>query len=642
MSQLDNISQPSDIKKLSCEQLKALADELRNRIIEVTAQNGGHIGPNLGVVELTLALHRIFDMRKDKLLMDTSHQGYIHKLLTGRNGEGFSKLRCTEGLSGFLNRAESPYDAYGAGHAGTALSAALGMAVARDLRGSEEHVIALIGDAGFTCGITMEALNNIAHSTKRLIVILNDNKWSISKNVGALAQYLNELITTPFYNRIDKELKSFLSRIPGGDAIICLAERTKRGTKNLMVPSSSLFETYGLRYLGPIDGHNIHELEQYLTFAKNADRPLILHVITQKGKGYSEAIQHPEKFHGTGAFDIATGKPNSRKENFPLSYQDVFAQALIRFAKADSKIIAITGAMPSGTGLDAFANEIPKQFFDVGIAEEHAVVFAAGLATQGFRPVCAIYSTFLQRAYDPIIHDVCLQNLPVLFCMDRAGLSPNDGPTHHGVFDIAYLRPIPHTVIMAPKDEDELVDMIYTGLSCSGPAFIRYPRGVALGVAIKAKPKKLEIGKAEILRPGKDLVLWALGIFVNESLLLAEHLEVEEGLSVGVVNARFAKPLDVDLLLDHARSFPLIVTLEDGVESGGFGTAVLEELQKAHLHTPIERIGWPDKFIPHGSSVADLRALNELSSYDIRQKVLKRYNRIKKERSAPVFQLDNI
>ena len=639
MAQLDTIVHPNDIKKLSYEELEVLAAELRQKVIQVTAQNGGHTGPNLGVVELTLALHRIFDIGHDRLLMDTSHQGYIHKLLTGRSGDGFDKLRSTGGFSGFLSRDESSYDAYGAGHAGTALSAALGMAAARDLRGSDEHVIALIGDAGFTCGITMEALNNISHSAKRLIVILNDNKWSISKNVGAFAQYLNELITMPFYNRLDKELKSFLNRIPGGDAIIRLAKRTKRGTKGLVVPSS-LFETYGLRYLGPIDGHNLHELEQYLTFAKNADRPLILHVITQKGKGYAEAIQNPEKFHGTGAFDVKTGKTNPIKKDATPRYQDVFGQALVRFAQADPKVIAITGAMPSGTGLNVFASELPKQFFDVGIAEEHAVLFAAGLSSQGFRPVCAIYSTFLQRAYDPIIHDVCLQNLPVLFCMDRAGLSPNDGPTHHGLFDIAYLRPIPNTVIMAPKDEDELVDMIYTGLHHSGPAFIRYPRGAAVGVAIKENPEKLEIGKAEVLRPGVDLVLWALGIFVNESLALAEHLEREEGLSVGVVNARFAKPIDVDLLLEHARNFPLIVTLEDGVEKGGFGTAVLEELQKAQLNTPIERIGWPDKFISHGSNADDLRTLNGLSSCGIERKVLKRYHRIiEGQRLAPTFHL---
>ena len=625
MSLLDTIAAPGDIKGLSYRQLNRLAEEIRHKIITVTSLNGGHIGPNLGVVELTLALHRTFDVPHDLLVMDTTHQGYVHKLLTGRNGTSFDNIRRTQGISGFLSREESPYDTYGAGHAGTALSAALGMAVARDRSDSDAHVIALIGDAALTCGIAMEAFNNIHPCTRRLIVILNDNKWSISKNVGAISQYLNELITAPLYDRVNQNIKTLFRHLPKGEALIRLIGKTKKGAKEFLTDSSSLFETYGLRYLGPIDGHNLKELESYLTFAKKTDRPLLLHVITQKGKGYAQATQNPEKFHGTGAFDIATGQAPKGTSTTP-KYQDVFGQALVRLAKKNPKIVAITGAMTSGTGLSRFAKELPRQFFDVGIAEEHAVLFAAGLATQGFRPVCAIYSTFLQRAYDPIIHDVCLQQLSVVFCMDRAGLSPNDGPTHHGLFDIAYLRPIPETTLMSPKDEDELVDMLHTSLQQSGPLFIRYPRGTAIGVPIKPTPITLQIGKAEPLRLGNDIIIWALGPLVYEALQLAETLQKTHGLSIGVVNARFAKPLDTALLLEQAQTAKLIVTLEDGVRNGGFGSAILEALQEHQMDIPLERVGWPDRFIPHGTSATDLRTAHELSPQAIQEKIMHRYD----------------
>ena len=496
---LDQIRSPNDVKALAADQLPRLAEELRDEIITVTSSNGGHVAPNLGVVELTIALHRVFNTPEDQLVFDVAHQGYVHKLLTGRRGEAFRQLRQSGGVSGFLYRPESPHDCYGAGHAGTALSAALGMATARDLRGSHEHVVAVCGDAAFTCGITMEALNNIVACTKRLIVILNDNEWSIAKNVGAMAKYLNRLSTSSTYNKIHHDLEKFFTSLPHGPEMHHLWVKWKRETKDFFV-ESSLFEKYGLRYLGPIDGHNIGELVKNLEFAKQSDGPILLHVLTKKGLGLEAAQKSPEKFHGLGSFDPVTGESRKPAPGTPPNYQDVFGQALARFAKADPRIVGITAAMPSGTGLSFLAAECPRQFFDVGIAEEHAVLFAAGLATKGLRPVCAIYSTFLQRAYDPVIHDVCLQNLPVVFCLDRAGLSPNDGPTHHGLFDLAYARCVPNAVIMQPKDEDELVDMLHTSLQLNAPAFIRYPRGAACGVPLKAQPATLPVGQAEMLR----------------------------------------------------------------------------------------------------------------------------------------------
>ena len=624
MAYLENIKHPDDIKTLSQEGLEVLAEEIRETIIQVTSQNGGHIGPNLGVVELTLALHRVFSTPQDSFTFDVSHQGYVHKLLTGRCGEGFQKLRKTGGVSGFLSRSESEHDCFGAGHAGTALSAAVGMATARDLLNSEDHVVAVLGDAAFTCGITMEALNNITSSTKRLIIVLNDNEWSISKNVGALAHYLNELITTPTYNRLHNDLESFLKRVPGGESIIRFGSKAKKEAKDFLVPSS-LFEKYGIRYIGPIDGHDIGLLTQYLEFCKHSPEPIILHTLTKKGKGYEVAIKNPEKFHGTGPFDRETGESAPKKPGTPPNYQDVFGKAMVRFAKEDEKIVGITAAMPAGTSLKMLQQECPEQFFDIGIAEEHGVIFAAGMATKGFKPVCGIYSTFLQRAFDCIMHDVCLQDLDVTFCMDRAGLSPNDGPTHHGLFDIAYLRCIPRTVVMQPKDEDELVDMIRTAIDYKGPSFVRYPRGAAVGVTIKDTPKTLPIGKAEVLRPGKDIILWALGPMVQDALGLAQIIAEEYGLSVGVVNARFAKPLDIDLLQEHAQKASLIVTLEDHVRSGGFGSAVLEALQELKLNTPVELIGWPDKFVSHGSSIADLRQANDLSPEAMQAQIMQRF-----------------
>jgi 1-deoxy-D-xylulose-5-phosphate synthase len=624
---LEGIRGPADVQALPADQLAQLAAEIREEIIQVTARNGGHVGPNLGVVELTLALHRTFNSATDRFVFDVAHQGYVHKLLTGRGGEFFRKLRQTGGTSGFLLRSESPHDAFGAGHAGTALSAALGMATARDLRGTSEHVVAVCGDAAFTCGVTLEALNNVVSSTRRLIVVLNDNEWSIAKNVGAIAKYLNRLSTNPTYNRIHNDLEKFFTSLPGGNDMHRVYLKWKRETKDFFV-ESSLFEKFGLRYLGPIDGHNLEELTKNLAFARECDGPVLLHVLTQKGRGLEAAMAHPEKFHGLGAFDPNTGESVKPAAGTPQNYQDIFGKALARFAKDDASIVGITGAMPSGTGLTYLATECPRQFFDVGIAEEHAVLFAAGLATQGIRPVVAIYSTFLQRAYDQIIHDVALQNLPVVFCMDRAGLSPNDGPTHHGLFDLSYLRCVPNATIMQPKDEDELVDLLHTGLELKAPAFIRYPRGAGRGVPIKSQPVFIPPGQAEVLREGSNLMVWALGPMVADALALADRLAREEGLSVGVVNARFVKPLDRTLLLSHGACIPLIVTMEDHVLSGGFGSAVLEALQDADCGVAVERIGWPDQFVDHGSSVSVLRAAYGLSAEAIYQRVLSRWRNV--------------
>jgi len=628
---LDSIKGPPDVKALPAAELPRLAQEIRDEIIAVTAARGGHVGPNLGVVELSIALHRVFDTPADSFVFDVAHQGYIHKLLTGRGGEFFGKLRQTDGASGFLYRAESPHDSFGAGHAGTALSAALGMATARDLKGTQEHVVAVCGDAAFTCGITLEALNNVVTSTKRLIVVLNDNQWSIARNVGAMAKYLNRLSTSTTYNRIHHDLEKFFIGLPHGHEMNQLWMKWKRETKDFFV-NSSLFEKFGLRYIGPIDGHNLEELQKNLEFAKSSDVPVLIHVMTVKGKGLEAALNSPEKFHGVGGFDPTTGDSLKPKPGTPPAYQDQFGSAMVRFAKSDPRVVGVTAAMPSGTGLSKLAAEVPRQFFDVGIAEEHAVLFAAGMAAKGMRPVCAIYSTFLQRAYDQIIHDVALQNLPVTFCLDRAGLSPSDGPTHHGLFDLSYLRCVPNVTVMQPKDEDELVDMLHTGIELGSPAFIRYPRGPGTGIKIKDKPERLDVGHAEVLREGSNIMLWAIGPMVRDVIALADRLRDEENLSVGVVNARFIRPLDRTLLLSQATVVPLIVTLEDNVLAGGFGSAVLEALQEAECPAVVERIGWPDRFVEHGSNVEILRAAHGLSPDDMHRRVLDRWRRLSAER----------
>ena len=597
---LESIRTPADLKSLLPEELASLASEIRQKIISVTSQNGGHVGPNLGVVELTIALHLAFDSPNDSFLWDVSHQGYVHKLLTGRNDSHFDKIRNTGGYSGFLSRDESVHDSFGAGHAGTALSAALGMCAARDLQNRKSHVVAIAGDAAFTCGITLEALNNIASTTKKFILVINDNKWSIAKNVGAFSKYFNELITNPIYTKFHQEAENFLKQFPGGNSFIKFISKAKRDTKDLLAPSS-IFEKLGLRYLGPIDGHDIASLTKFFEFAKQSNEPVVLHVLTQKGKGFPAAIQEPEKWHGTGTFDPDNCDSSQSSPPTAVKFQDAFGHSLVQIAEKNETVVGITAAMPSGTGLDHFAKAYPSRFFDVGIAEEHAVLMAAGMAAKGLHPVCAIYSTFLQRAYDQIIHDVCLQNLPVTFCLDRAGISPNDGPTHHGLFDISYLRCVPNSVIMQPATTKELGPMLEFAVNQNSPTFIRYPRGTGEPPINQSSfSEKIKLGKAECLINGEQISIWALGSFVSLAEKVSQHLSIN-GLNISIVNARFIKPLDQELLIEHANSHDLIITIEDNVISGGFGSAVLETLSKERINTDVYRLGWPDQFVPHAS-----------------------------------------
>src|ERR1017187_375562 len=599
---LDTINSPADVKPLSLSELEQLASEIREELITVLSRTGGHLGPNLGVVELTIAMHYVFNTPEDHFLFDVSHQAYVHKLLTGRRQQ-FESIRTAGGLNGFMLRTESPHDSYGAGHAGTALSAALGMAVARDKTGGKEHVVAVAGDAAFTCGITYEALNNIAHHTRRMIVVLNDNEWSIDKNVGAIASYLHGIVTSPRYDYLHDRAGKFVEMV-GGKIALRMARKAEEAAKGMLWPSV-IFEELGLKYFGPIDGHDTARLIKTFEFLKKQDRPVLLHVLTQKGKGFEPAMQKQKKFHGLGPYDPETG------ETTPLgrrTYSEVFADTLVKLADFDPKVVAITAAMPNGTGLDRFQTHHPDKYFDVGIAEEHAVLFAAGLAAKGFKPFCAIYSTFLQRAFDPIVHDVCLQTLPVVFCMDRGGLSADDGPTHHGLFDISYLRGIPNMVHMAPKDEDELADMLFTAMHWDGPIAVRYPRGVGPGTPVKDVPSLIPIGKAELIQNSDNdrVAIFALGALVPMAEEIARKLW-SEGISAAVINARFTKPIDVEMLEFFARSVDVILTLEDHVLRGGFGSAVLEELSNLRLSTPVVRIGWPDQFIEHGK-IDPLRA----------------------------------
>jgi 1-deoxy-D-xylulose-5-phosphate synthase len=602
---LDSIHTPADLRKLSVPQLEALAQEIRERLITTLSKTGGHLGPNLGVVELTLALHFVFDTPKDKFVFDVSHQAYVHKMLTGRC-DRMETMRQPGGLNGFMLRTESEHDCYGAGHAGTALSAALGMAVARDLAGGKEHVVALAGDAAFTNGISFEALNNIADQTKRLIVVLNDNEWSIDRNVGAIAKYLHKIVTNQHVSQLHDSAARLLEKI-GGKGALHMVKRAEEAAKGMLWPSF-LFEEFGLTYYGPVDGHNIGLLIETFKFLKQQDRPVLLHAITQKGRGFQPALDKQKKFHGLGPYDPETGKTESTGQK---TYSETFAESLVKLADQNDKVIAITAAMPNGTALDLFRPHHPKKYFDVGIAEEHAVIFAAGMATQGYKPFCAIYSTFLQRAFDPIVHDVCLQNLPVVFCMDRAGLSGDDGPTHHGLFDIAYLRGVPNMVQMAPTDEDELADMMYTAMLHEGPSAIRYPRGVGPGVMVKAQPRALPIGQAEVVQEGDEFAILGLGALLPMAKDLAQALG-RLGYSAAVINPRFVKPLDRELIAQYARQATAVVTFEDHVLMGGFGSAVLEALNEMGVATPVIRIGWPDQFIEHGK-VDALRARHGLS-----------------------------
>ncbi len=655
---LDMVDGPEHVKKLTVPQLQELAGEIRTELIEGLAKNGGHVGPNLGVVELSIALHKVFTTPKDKFVWDVSHQVYVHKILTGRKNR-FRTIRQTGGLNGFALRTESEHDCFGAGHAGTALSAALGMAAARDRRGTDENIVCIFGDAALTNGISFEALNNIGSTTKKFIGILNDNEWSIAKNVGAISNYLNKLITNPRYNQLAKDFEGFVRRLPKGDIALKLAHRAEGGFKGALTgvglqPSNSLvesdgrgghgspvlFEEMGIRYLGPIDGHNLPLLVSTLEFAKTCDHPIVIHVLTQKGKGFEAALKQPEKFHGLGPYNAQTGETPASRPGTPPNYQDVMGQTLVKLCQTNPNLVGITAAMPSGTGMKHLEKAMPDRYYDVGIAEEHGVIFAAGMATMGLRPVVAIYSSFLQRAYDCIHHDVCLQDLPVIFCMDRAGLSANDGPTHHGIFDISYLRCLPNVIAMAPANEDELADMMFTATKANHPTFIRYPRGAAEGVPIKNEPQLLEIGRALVQQDfasnGKRKVaLFGLGPMNAIAKRAADQLTAES-FDVAVVNPRFTKPIDVETHEKFAREAELIVTLEDHALMGGYGAGVLEVLNEKSLKTPVVRIGWPDQFIEHATTQDELRAKYGLSVEHAVAKVKQHFGVACSTKSAPL------
>lgn len=595
---LNRIEKPEDVKALTVRELEQLASELRHFIIDTVSQNGGHLAPNLGTVELTLALYSVFSFPGDKLVWDVGHQAYTHKILTGRR-DAFKTLRKKGGITGFPNRSESVYDAFGVGHASTSISAALGMALARDARGEKNQVIAVIGDGALTGGESFEALNNAGDLGTKLIVILNDNEMSIDANVGAMSEYLSRIRIAPQYARAKRDMGSLLMSIPHiGDKVYKTASYLKDGVRSVLVPGS-LFEEMGFHYIGPIDGHNIGLLEEVLASAKEMEGPVLIHIHTVKGKGYKPAEQAPDKFHGVGCFDPSTGK-SAKKAGCAPSYTSVFSKALIELAKDRPDILAITAAMPSGTGLKAFGQAYPKRFFDVGIAEEHAMTLAAGMAAAGMHPVIALYSTFAQRAYDQLIHDVCLQNLPVTLCLDRAGLVGEDGPTHHGVFDLSYLRQMPNMCVMAPKDEEELRHMLATAIAIEGPAAVRYPRGAGLGVPLTDSLETLPVGKAEVLQEEGNIAFLAVGTMVEKAKEAAAILK-EEGIEAAVVNMRFIKPLDTELLGEMARTKRLLITAEENVLAGGFGSAVAEYLADHGIEVPLLRFGIPDRFIEQGT-----------------------------------------
>lgn len=596
---LDRINGPDDVKMLSAYELDGLARELREFMIATVAKNGGHLAPSLGVVELTLALYSVFNFPQDKLVWDVGHQAYVHKILTGRR-DSFHTLRQKGGITGFPNRAESPYDAFGVGHASTSISAALGMAISRDLSGRRNEVIAVIGDGALTGGEAFEALNQAGALGKKLIVILNDNERSIDKNVGAMSEYLARIRVLPQYNRAKRDVGELLMSIPHiGDKALKAAHIVKDSVRTALVPGG-VFENIGFNYIGPLDGHNISLLQEIFTRARELEGPILIHICTKKGKGYRPAEENPGKFHGIGKFDPATGE--SAKKSGAPSYTSVFSKALVALGDKNPNIVAITAAMPSGTGLDAFKEHYPNRYFDVGIAEEHAVTLAAGLAADGKHPVVALYSTFAQRAYDQLMHDVCLQNLPVTLCLDRAGLVGADGPTHHGAFDLSYLRQMPNMTVFVPKDEEELRHMLASAVSMDSPTAVRYPRGAGRGVALTSDFSKIPVGRAETLREGTDIALLAVGTMVARAEQTAELL-VAEGYNPTVINMRFVKPLDTALLAELAHSHRLLVTLEENSLLGGFGSAVAEYLADSNLlkEADLLRFGLPDSFIEQGT-----------------------------------------
>ena len=595
---LNQIKGPGDIKKFSRQELPHLAREIRERIIDVVSKNGGHLASSLGAVELTLALHYVFDIPSDTLVWDVGHQSYAHKLLTGRN-ERFDTLRQYKGISGFSKIKESPCDGFTVGHSSTSISAGLGICYAKYLAHDNSDVISIIGDGSLTAGLAYEGLNQAGDLKRKLIVILNDNDMSISRNVGALSSYLSRTLSNRSLQNMRNQFGQFLKSVPKiGDDMYGFAKRWEESFKTFVTPGM-LFEAFNFDYFGPINGHNLDHLIDILTNIRNPDSPVLLHVTTIKGKGYAPAEKNPVYFHGVGAFSKDTGKSPASKSSIP-SYTEVFGNKMIHLARADQRVVAVTAAMPEGTGLTRFSKEFPARFFDVGIAEQHAVTFAAGLAAKGCRPVVAIYSTFLQRAYDQILHDVCIDNYPVVFALDRGGIVGEDGPTHHGLFDYSYLRAMPNMTIMAPMDENELARMLATALTHDGPIALRYPRGRGQGVEIDPECPVLDMGKAKILKPGHDLLILAAGRPVNDAVAAAETL-AEKGISAMVVNARFIKPLDEALILDQANKTGKVITVEEHVLAGGFGSAVLELIaDKGRPGICVRRIGIADTFVEHG------------------------------------------
>ena len=598
---LNTIGSPRDLKKLSRPKLAELAEEIRERIVDVVSKTGGHLASSLGVVELTLAVHYVFDVPSDKLIWDVGHQAYAHKLITGRNAQ-FHTLRQHEGISGFPKITESPYDAFSTGHSGTSISAGFGMSAGKCLKREKNKVIAIIGDGSMTSGIAYEGLNQAGDSKKNLIVILNDNDMSISPNVGALSSFLSRKLSNKHVQNLRKDVKNLIKRLPMiGDDIYKIAKRWEDSFKTFVTPGM-LFEAFNFDYFGPIDGHNLDQLIDILLNIKELREPALLHVITKKGKGYRPAEKNPVYFHGVGSFEKSSGNKIKKAASAP-TYTQVFGEGMKKLGALYPKIVAVTAAMPEGTGLQAFGEAYPDRFFDVGIAEQHGVTFAAGMVTEGFKPVVAIYSTFLQRAYDQILHDVALESLPVVFAVDRGGIVGDDGPTHHGLFDISYLRNIPNMVIMAPRDENELFRMLKTAvLYEKGPIAIRYPRGQALGIPVDDDPPLLTMGKGEILTQGDDVVILAIGRTVQDAMEAHDTLKKDHGISATVVNARFVKPLDTALICDLAASIPRIITIEENTLDGGFGSAVIECLtDNCVTGYTLKRIGIKDLFVEHGA-----------------------------------------
>ncbi len=598
MSLLEQINSPADLKKISREDLPQLAEEIRMAIVEVVSKTGGHLAPSLGAVELAIAIHYVFDTPRDKVIWDVGHQAYAHKLLTGRRDQ-FHTLRQLNGISGFTRRSESPYDAFSTGHSSTSISAGLGIACAKDMKKEDARVIAVIGDGSMTAGLAFEGLNQAGDTRKNLIVILNDNEMSISRNVGALSSFLSRKLSSKKMQELRKELGEFLKSLPKfGDDIYQLAKRTEESFKTLVTPSM-LFEAFNFEYFGPINGHRLNHLIDILNNIKYLNEPVLLHVYTQKGKGYEPAEKNPVYFHGCTQFEVETGNCLDKKSTHP-SYTEVFGKTMIQLAETDPKIVAVTAAMPEGTGLARYSELFPERFFDVGIAEQHGVTFAAGLATEGLKPVVAIYSTFLQRAYDQILHDVCLESLHVVFAVDRGGIVGEDGSTHHGLFDLGYLRSLPNMIVMAPKDENEMRRMLLTALQHNGPIALRYPRGPGTGAIFEKDIRPIPIGKAQILKEGQDVLILAIGRSVCEALEAHPKLSAM-GISATVVNCRFVKPIDVELVSALAKKIPRIITVEENVCQGGFGSAVLETLNEAGISGfQMKRIGLPDTFVEHG------------------------------------------